>query len=485
MTGVLETLGEAAQRRVAAARALRSEALVAARAAAAAPVRDVLGRLRAAGRPALVAEFKRASPSAGAIAPQADPAATARAYQAAGAAMVSVLTEPSRFGGSLEDLGRVRAATDLPVLQKDFVVDPYQLVEARAAGADAVLLIVALVGDRLEALLGRARALGLTALVEAHSEEEVRRAVASGARLIGVNNRDLRTLAVDTRQAERLLPLVPPDRFALAESGLSSPADVARAVRAGADGVLVGEHLMASADPGAAVGALRAAGRRFVKICGITRRADAEAAVAAGADAIGFVFADSPRRVSAETARAVGEDLAVERIGVFAGADLAEILETAARAALSGVQIHDGAVAPAAIAALRAAGLDVLVAVGQDDPRAGARLAEALCAGALPLYDARTGPRPDGRGAIVDLGRAAVLAADVRRLVLAGGLTPDGVGAAVARVDPFGVDVSGGVERAPGVKDPQRIAAFVAAARTGAVGSGRAAAGAAARPQGG
>ena len=465
MTGVLEVLGNLAHQRVEAARAVRPEAALLARAAGQGPARDVLASLARGGRPALVAEFKRASPSAGAIAPAADPVETARTYERAGAAMISVLTEPTRFHGSLDDLTRVRAATSLPVLQKDFVVDPYQLLEARAAGADAVLLIVALVGRDLAPLLGRAHELGLTALVEAHTAAELDQAIASGARLIGVNNRDLATLAVDTRLAERLLGRVPTDRFALAESGLSSPAAVARAVRGGADGVLVGEYLMRSADPAAAAEALRGAGRRFVKVCGITRREDAAAAVAAGADAVGFVFAPSPRRVEAEAVRRLGDGLGAARYGVFVGASLAAILDTVRRAALTGVQLHDGAPDAAAAAALRDEGLDVLVAVDQASPGAAESLDAIARAGALPLLDARTGARPDGRSGRLDLERAAVLKAGVRRLALAGGLGPESVGEAVARVDPYGVDVSGGVEASPGVKDAALVRAFVRAAR--------------------
>ncbi len=463
--GVLESLGALARERAATSAALTPPGELRRRAAALRPPRDVLASLRRAGRPALVAEFKRASPSAGSIAPAADPAGVARLYADAGAAMVSVLTEPTRFGGSLEDLRRVRAAVDLPVLQKDFVVDPYQLLEARVSGADAVLLIVALVGAELERLYAEACALGLTVLVEAHTEAEVDRAVGLGAPLIGVNNRDLSTLTVDTAVAHRLLPLVPADRFALAESGLRSPADVARAIRAGADGVLVGEHLMASGDPATAARALRHAGRRYVKVCGITRRADAEAAAAAGVDAVGFVFAGSPRQVSAQAAAALGVGLGVERVGVFVGGSAQDILATAAEAGLSGAQLHGGAADEATVTALRAGGLDVMVAVGQDEPEAMERLGAAARAGALPLIDARLGHRPDGRGGTLDLERAQALAQGARRIVLAGGLDPESVGAAAALLDPYGVDVSGGVERSPGVKDAERIRAFVAAAR--------------------
>lgn len=461
---VLETLGAGARARVEAARARTPESELLARCAALSPARDVLGSLRRRGRPALVAEFKRSSPSAGTIAGDAQPGATAAAYARAGAAMVSVLTEPSRFGGRLEDMAEARAACALPILQKDFVVDTYQLAEARAAGADCVLLIVALVGADLDRLLVRARGLGLTALVEAHTADELDRAIASGARLIGVNNRDLGTLAVDTGTAERLLPRVPPGVFALAESGLRSQADVRRAVAAGADGVLVGEHLMRSADPAAAAAALREAGRPFVKVCGVTRRADAEIAAQAGADAIGLVFAPSPRRVDARAARAIGHGLAVARVGVFAGESIDAILRTAVEADLTAVQLHDASDRLADVGRLRTQGLDVLAAVASGDAD---RARRAFEAGAMPLLDARLGPRPDGHGGQLDMAAAAALSRQVRRLVLAGGLGPETVEAAVAAVDPWGVDASSGLEgdEGPGRKDAARVRAFVGAAR--------------------
>ncbi len=253
---VLDALGEAARERVAAARRALPEEALRQQVAAMSPPRAVLSALGRAGRPALVAEFKRASPSAGAIAADADPARTARVYEEAGAAMVSVLTEPARFRGCLEDLRRVRAAVSLPVLQKDFVVDAYQLWEARAWGADCVLLIVALVGDALPDLLGRAEAIGLTALVEAHSEAELSRALASGARLVGVNNRDLKTFDVRLETSLRLVERIPSSTVRVTESGIASAEDIARLRAAGFHAFLIGETLMRKPDPGAALAAL-------------------------------------------------------------------------------------------------------------------------------------------------------------------------------------------------------------------------------------
>jgi indole-3-glycerol phosphate synthase len=215
--------------------------------------RDPLPAFRGPGS-AVIAEVKRRSPSKGALAEIPDPAALAGAYARGGAAAISVLTEERRFGGSLADLRTVRAAVDTPVLRKDFVVEEYQLLEARAAGADLVLLIVAALDDaRLHALHATALDLGLTPLVEVHDEEEADRAVALGADLVGVNARNLRTLAVDPDAFGRLAPRVPRDRVLVAESGITGRDDVARYVAAGADVVLVGEALVRDGDPAGAV----------------------------------------------------------------------------------------------------------------------------------------------------------------------------------------------------------------------------------------
>jgi indole-3-glycerol phosphate synthase len=219
-----------------------------ARATAAPPARPFTDALRG-GR--IVAEMKRRSPSGGALREGLDCAAVARAYADAGAVALSVLTDGPSFGGSLDDLAAARAAVALPVLRKDFVVDPVQVAEARAAGADAVLLIVAVLGPAgVDECLEAAARCGVAALVEAHEAEEVAIAVAAGARLVGINNRDLRTLRTDLGTFARLRPLVPGDRVCVAESGVASAADAARLVADGADAVLCGEALMRASEPG-------------------------------------------------------------------------------------------------------------------------------------------------------------------------------------------------------------------------------------------
>jgi indole-3-glycerol phosphate synthase len=209
----------------------------------------------------VIAEVKRRSPSKGELATITDPAALAREYEAGGAAAISVLTEERRFGGSLADLDTVRRAVDIPLLRKDFIVTSYQLWEARAHGADLALLIVAALDDSaLTSLIERTESLGMTALVEVHDEEELRRAVDAGARVIGVNARDLRTLEVDRTIFARLSPLIPPGIVKVAESGVRDTHDLIAYANAGADVVLVGEGIVTGKDPRQTVADLVAAG---------------------------------------------------------------------------------------------------------------------------------------------------------------------------------------------------------------------------------
>jgi indole-3-glycerol phosphate synthase len=224
------------------------------RAADAPPARDAEAALRSQPGMAVIAEVKRSSPSKGALAEIADPAALAAAYAEGGATAISVLTEPRRFGGTLDDLAAVRQRVDVPLLRKDFLVTRYQVTEARAWGADLVLLIVASLTDReLVDLREHAESLGMTALVEVHDEDETRRAVDTGASVIGVNARNLRTLEVDRSVFARLRPLIPNDIVAIAESGVRNVDDVREYATAGAHGVLVGEALVTGGDPAAAV----------------------------------------------------------------------------------------------------------------------------------------------------------------------------------------------------------------------------------------
>ncbi|MCO5967302.1 indole-3-glycerol phosphate synthase TrpC [Actinoallomurus soli] len=222
--------------------------------------RNAIGALRGQGV-AVIAEVKRCSPSKGALAAIADPAALAADYEAGGAAVISVLTERRRFGGSIDDLAAVRNRVDIPVLRKDFVVSSYQLWEARAYGADLVLLIVAALEQQaLVSLIERAESIGLTPLVEVHTEEELGRALDAGAKVIGVNARDLSTLRVDRGVFARIAPQIPDGIVRIAESGVRGPHDLLAYASSGADAVLVGESLVIGKDPRSAVSDLVAAG---------------------------------------------------------------------------------------------------------------------------------------------------------------------------------------------------------------------------------
>ena len=230
------------------------------RAAKAPQAKDGVAALRGDGVK-VICEVKRSSPSKGALAAIADPAGLAADYEAGGAAVISVLTEQRRFGGSLADLEAVRARVDIPVLRKDFIVTPYQVWEARAHGADLVLLIVAALEQTvLESLVERVHSLGMTALVEVHDAEEVSRAADAGARVIGVNARDLRSLEVDRTTFARVAPAIPSHIVKIAESGVRGPHDVMDYARAGADAVLVGEALVTDDAPRESVADLVAAG---------------------------------------------------------------------------------------------------------------------------------------------------------------------------------------------------------------------------------
>lgn len=231
--------------------------------------RDFAAALRtlppAAPPPAVIAEIKQASPSRGLLRSELDVPGIAAAYAASGASAISVLTEGPHFRGRLEYLARARAACRLPLLRKDFIFSEYQIWESAAHGADAVLLIVAALDDALlQRLLATAARAGLAALTEVHDEAEMRRALAAGAKIVGINNRDLRSLRVDQELALRLAPRMPAEVVKVAESGLRDGEDLRRAAAAGFDAVLIGERFMQSADPGAALTALLAAARATV-----------------------------------------------------------------------------------------------------------------------------------------------------------------------------------------------------------------------------
>ena len=459
--------------------------------------RPILGRLAAPGLH-LIAEIKRSSPSAGRIAPTDDDiVARARAYEAGGAAAISVLCEPHWFGGSVDDLRAVRAAVAIPVLAKDFVVEDVQLTMLRAAGADLVLLLAVLhPAKRLERLVERAFEVGLEPLVEAHDARELDRALRTRARLIGLNNRDLRTLEVDVDRAARLRELVPDDRLVVAESGVRDPATVARWRALGFDAALVGEALVRAADPAAAVRSFVAAGavpddpaniarRPSVKICGVTDAGGVLATVAAGADAIGLnVVPGTPRFLALDEAAALADLARTAGTGdrrplvVAITADIpADHLAEVVRAFDPDVVQLSG---DEPIAFARAVGrrtwkvLHLPAAEPADIETAAGDLVSRgrawLDAGVERLFlDTAGGPHPGGTGTRAATRLAAAVARELP-ITLAGGLDPAVVAGALRAIPAVGVDVASGVERPrePGVrptKDPFRVALFVKRAR--------------------
>lgn len=409
-------------------------------------------------RTSFVLECKKASPSRGMIRAEYDPVAIARAY-AAHADAISVLTNGRYFEGSHAHLRAVREAVSLPVLCKDFIVDPWQVREARGHGADAVLLMLSVLDDDAwHRCAAEAASLSVDVLTEVHTEEELARAVALDAPIIGINNRDLRTLTVGCDVTRRLAPRVPRDRVVLSESGIESHADVV-ALRDLCHGFLVGTSLMR--EP-----ALDRAVSRLVfgvtKVCGLTRPEDAALARDAGATHGGLIFApESPRHVTLDLAARVRAAAALEWVGVFVNADPGLIASTARDLCLSAVQLH-GEESPEAVAAVRAVlppGTEVWKAVRVRD-----RVPALAESGAdrLVLDTWAEGARGGtGRTFDWDLLRSA---SDLDRSLLGGGLTPARAAAAES-LGTWGLDVNSGVELAPGVKSPEAVRAFFAARR--------------------
>jgi indole-3-glycerol phosphate synthase / phosphoribosylanthranilate isomerase len=385
-----------------------------------------MGRFRdALSAPGLgaIAEIKRRSPSAGDLRPDADPAVLAAAYERAGAAAVSVLVD-ERFGGSWDDLRAARAATAAPLLAKGFFSSQQDLRTAKEGGADAVLLLLRDLDDEAcEALLRTAAALDLDTLVEAHDEAELARAVSLDAPVLGINARDLSTFAIDRDLQLDIVARAPADRVVVAESGIHSRAQGAAAELAGADAILVGSALMRAADPGGKLTELLS--RPLVKVCGLTRAEDVEAAAEAGADLAGFILApESPR--AAEAVLAVPETMLSVAVWVGAAGESGSDLD----------QVHEREPG-------KVRGRDAVIL------RDGETVAR--------LYDLPWQGEDDGHW-----DRAA--AAD-GRVVLAGGLEADNVRVAIERVRPWAVDASSKLESAPGVKDHAKVRAYVEAAR--------------------
>src|SRR4051794_1404145 len=384
-----------------------------------------MGRFREAlARPGLsaISEVKRRSPSAGELRPDAEPPVLAAAFERAGAAAVSVLVD-ERFGGSLDDLRAARAAAGLPLLAKGFFSRAEQLEELRRAGADAVLLLLRDLDDAsVSALQRRAAELGMDALVEAHSAAELDRAVALGADPIGINARDLDTFAIDRVAQLELVARAPHSRVVVAESGVHTRAQGAAAEVAGADAILVGTALMRAADPAERLAELIS--RPLVKVCGLTRQADVDVALDAGADLVGFILArETPRRaprVLAVPETSLSVAVFVEEIGDHDG-DLVQLYRREAdHRSRDAVLLREG------------------------EPVA--RVLDLPWHSRDPLHLSRA-QAVDGR------------------IMLAGSLAADNVGEAIRAVRPWAVDASSRLELSPGVKDHERLRAYVEAAR--------------------
>ena len=372
---------------------------------------------------ATVAEVKRRSPSAGDLRPDADPAALAAALERAGAAAVSILVD-ERFAGTVDDLRAARAAASLPLLAKGFFREEAQLDELRAAGADAALLILRDLDDRAtRRLMEHGDRIGLEALVEAHDADELARAVAVGADPIGINARDLATFAIDRGAQLRLVAQAPRDRVVIAESAVHSRAQGAAAELAGADAVLVGTALMRAADPAATLREITS--RPLVKVCGLTRAEDVEVAVEVGADLCGFVLEPASPRA----ARAV---LPVPETALSVAVFVGEAEET---------------------------GADLVQLYAREEGRVRGRDAVVLRDGqqVATVVDLPWEEEDETR-----LERARAVEG---RLVLAGGLGPENVRKAITATRPWAVDASSSLEASPGIKDHERVRAFVAAAR--------------------
>lgn len=385
-----------------------------------------MGRFRdALARPGLsaIAEVKRRSPSAGDLRPDADPATLAAGFEAGGAAAVSILVD-DRFGGSVDDLRAARSRTGLPLLAKGFFREEQELAALQSAGADAVLLLLRDLDDRAaRRLLDTASRLGLDTLVEAHDAEELKRAVVLGADPVGINARDLGTFRIDRRAQLDLVAQAPRERVVIAESGIGSRAQAAAAELAGADAVLVGSVLMRAPDPPAMLKELLS--RPLVKVCGLTREEDVSAAAEAGADLAGFILVDRSPRGATEMLPVPETMLSVAvHVGEYEerGADLVQLYD-AERGTVRGrdaVLLRDG---------------DVV-----------ARVVD------LPWEESD----PE------HLERAA---RENGRVVLAGRLDADNVGRAIAAVHPWAVDAASQLESEPGIKDHDKVRAFVEAAR--------------------
>lgn len=432
--------------------------------------RNLLNAFTPRSRVHLIAEVKRASPSKGMLAPDLDPVQIARTYEASGASVISVLTEPHFFLGSPEYLTAIKHAVSIPVLRKDFIIDDYQVYEARAWGADAILLICAILDDaQLHHLLNLAYELDMECLVEVHTKEEARRAVDAGAMVIGVNSRDLVTFKMNPYLLRDIRQILPKDRVIIAESGIHTAMDARRLARYDVQGMLVGESLVVSNDVSGQIRMLLDGANKStqVKICGLRTPKHIDVAIEAGADMLGFIFYEpSHRYITPAQVRSLLEashrysthTAAPDVVGVFVNKDVHFINEVIDEAGLHFVQLH-GTESPETFQEIHRPVLKALHVSNEADLAQVDRYKDAAW---RLLLDTPT-PQWGGTGVTHDW-QIARLAAQRARILLAGGLTPNNVTDAIQQVQPWGVDVSSGVETNK-QKDADKIRAFLQAVR--------------------
>jgi indole-3-glycerol phosphate synthase / phosphoribosylanthranilate isomerase len=431
--------------------------------------RDLLAAFEPRSQVHMIAEVKRASPSKGMLAPDLDPVATARLYEANGAAAISVLTEPHFFLGSPEYLTAIKKAVNLPVLRKDFIVEEYQVYEARAWGADAILLICAILDDmQLRSLLQLAHEYHMHCLVEVHSSEEAQRAVNAGARIIGVNSRDLTTFKMNPYLLRELRQIIPADRVVIAESGIHTGADARRLARYDVQGMLVGESLVKSPDIAAQMQTLlhEANAGTQVKICGLRTAEHIHVASEAGADMLGFIFHEPSHRyiqpqqipIQLEDSQLTHEQTRPDLVGVFVNKEANVINDVVEQAGLHFVQLH-GNETPEFCQRIQRPVIKALHIHNKDDLQQIEHYKDVTW---RLLLDTPT-PEWGGTGMTNDW-KLARQAAQEARIFLAGGLTVANVAAAIEQVHPWGVDVSSGVESNK-QKDNNKIRAFLATIR--------------------
>jgi indole-3-glycerol phosphate synthase/phosphoribosylanthranilate isomerase/anthranilate synthase/indole-3-glycerol phosphate synthase/phosphoribosylanthranilate isomerase len=429
--------------------------------------RDFLLSLMVPSKIDLIAEVKRASPSKGIFAPEFDPVELAQIYAANGATAISVLTEPHFFFGSFDYLAAIKQAVSVPVLCKDFIIDEYQIYEARAWGADAILLICAILDQiRLQRLLEVTHDLNMHCLVEVHNSEEVQRAISTGARIIGINSRDLKTFQILPNLVRELRPLIPKDTVVVAESGIHTTADARRLARYDVQAMLVGESLVTSSDlPAQMRTLLKGANENVqVKICGLSTTDQILTAREVGVDLLGLMFYEqSSRYIRPQAAKEIlktYEDgqMSPDTVGIFVNKEADYINDVVEKIGLHFVKIH-GDESPEFCTYIHRPVIKALRLNEQSDPH----LAETYFQTTWRILLDTPTLMWGGTGETHDWVLARSLAQQTP-LFLAGGLTPANVDEAIQQVHPWGVDVSSGVET-HGKKDNKKIQAFVENAR--------------------